>query len=116
LFDAGEADHIRSLRQNGMPVNAWSRFSKPKSVLYSNLTELGYKMNFIDLEAAIARVQLRRQPGFHSLRADIARLYCDELESLEPEPGFQSEVLHPRHARLAEGRARLRDHQYPLTG
>jgi perosamine synthetase len=99
LFNAEEADHIRSLRQNGMPINAWSRYSKPKSVLYSNLTELGYKMNFIDLQAAIGRVQLRRQPELQSRRADIARLYCDELESLEPQLGFQREVLHPRHAR-----------------
>jgi dTDP-4-amino-4,6-dideoxygalactose transaminase len=99
LFDGDESDHLRSLRQNGMPINAWSRFSKPKSVLYSNLTELGYKMNFIDLQAAIGRVQLRRQPEFRTLRADIARLYCDELECLEPRLRFQSEVLHRRHAR-----------------
>lgn len=99
LFDDDEADRLRSLRQNGMPINAWSRFSKPKSMLYSNLTELGYKMNFIDLQAAIGRVQLRRQPEFRTLRSDIARLYCDELECLEPRLRFQSEVLHPRHAR-----------------
>jgi dTDP-4-amino-4,6-dideoxygalactose transaminase len=99
LFDDEEADHLRSLRQNGMPINAWSRFSKPKSVLYSNLTELGYKMNFIDLQAAIGRVQLKRQPEFRALRADIARLYCEELEQLEPRLRFQSEVLHSRHAR-----------------
>ena len=99
LFDGDEADHVRSLRQNGMPINAWSRFSKPKSVLYSHLTELGYKMNFIDLQAAIGRVQLKRQPEFHRLRADIAQVYFDELESLEPRLRFQSEVLHARHAR-----------------
>jgi dTDP-4-amino-4,6-dideoxygalactose transaminase len=99
LFDDDQADHLRSLRQNAMPVNAWSRFVKSNSTLYANLTELGYKMNFIDLQAAIGRVQLKRQPEFQALRAEIAETYCEALNGLEPPPGFQRGVLHPRHAR-----------------
>jgi dTDP-4-amino-4,6-dideoxygalactose transaminase len=99
LFNDGQADHLRSLRQNAMSVNAWNRFTKPTSMLYANLTELGYKMNFLDLQAAIGRVQLKRQPEFQSIRAGIAELYYEGLSSLEPALGFQSEVLHPRHAR-----------------
>lgn len=99
LFDDVQAGHLRSLRQNGMPVNAWSRFTKSKSMLYSNLTDLGYKMNFIDLQAAIGRVQLKRQPEFQDLRAGIARLYGEALGDLEPQLRFQRDVLHSGHAR-----------------
>jgi perosamine synthetase len=99
LFDDDQADHLRSLRQNAMPANAWSRFVKSSSVLYSNLTELGYKMNFIDLQAAIGRVQLKRQPEFQALRAEIAEAYCEALNGLDPAPRFQWGVLHPSHAR-----------------
>jgi perosamine synthetase len=99
LFDDRQADHLRSLRQNAMPVNAWNRFTKPGSLPYANLTELGYKMNFIDLHAAIGRVQLKRQAEFQARRAGIARIYHEELACLEPALGFQQEVLHPNHAR-----------------
>ena len=99
LFDDGQAERLRSVRQNGMPATAWSRFTKPAAMLYSNLTELGYKMNFIDLQAAIGRVQLKRQPEFQDLRADIARVYFEALGDLEPQLRFQRDVLHPHHAR-----------------
>lgn len=99
LFDGGQADHLRSLRQNAMPVNAWNRFTKKTSMLYANLAELGYKMNFIDLQAAIGRVQLRRQPEFQTLRSEIAGIYHLALADLEPAIAFQTDVLHPRHAR-----------------
>ncbi len=99
LTDDDQAARLRSLRQNGMPVNAWNRFVKSTSMVYSNLSELGYKMNFTDLQAAIGRVQLRRQPEFHSLRSEVAQIYRETLCGLEPSLLFQSEVLHSRHAR-----------------
>jgi UDP-4-amino-4-deoxy-L-arabinose-oxoglutarate aminotransferase len=99
LFDDDQADHLRSLRQNAMPINAWSRFVKSSTMPYANLSELGYKMNFIDLQAAIGRVQLKRQPEFQALRTEIAEIYCEALNSLEPALRFQAGVLHPRHAR-----------------
>ena len=99
LTDDDQADRLRSLRQNGMPVNAWNRFVKSTSTTCSDLTELGYKMNFTDLQASIGRVQLRRQGEFHALRAGIAQIYRETLCGLEPALLFQSEVLHSRHAR-----------------
>jgi dTDP-4-amino-4,6-dideoxygalactose transaminase len=99
LFDSAQAERLRSLRQNGMPANAWNRFTQPASILHSSPAELGYKMNFIDLQAAIGRVQLRRQPEFQTLRAEIARIYFEELSALYPDLGFQRGVLDPGHAR-----------------
>src|SRR3989454_9151534 len=35
LSDAKKAERLRSLRQHGMPVDAWRRFSHPKSIIMS---------------------------------------------------------------------------------
>ena len=100
LSTAAVADRLRSLRQHGLPIDAWKRFTHSKSLLRSNqLTELGYKMNFTDLQACIARVQLRRQPEFARRRRDIARLYVRRLSRLRPALRFQDEVCAVRHAR-----------------
>ncbi len=100
LSTAVVADRLRSLRQHGLPIDAWKRFTHSKSLLRSNqLTELGYKMNFTDLQACIARVQLRRQPEFARRRRDIARLYVRRLSRLRPALRFQDEVCAARHAR-----------------
>jgi perosamine synthetase len=68
-------------------------------MLYCDLTELGYKMNYFDLLAAIGRVQLRRQGEFQSRRREIAQRYVELLSDL-PEPvRFQAEIADDRHAR-----------------
>jgi dTDP-4-amino-4,6-dideoxygalactose transaminase len=97
LFDEEMADHLRSLRQNAMPVDAWKRYTHSKSMLYSELTELGYKMNYTDLQACIGRVQLRRQPEFYMRRLGIARRYYEDLQASPVR--FQADVLQPNHAR-----------------
>jgi perosamine synthetase len=99
LFDDRQADRLRSLRQNAMPIDAWKRFSHPKSLPYSQLTELGYKMNFTDLQACIGRVQLSRQSEFHDRRLAIARHYCNYLSMVNPPIRFQTGSLNPGHAR-----------------
>ncbi len=58
---------------------------------------LGYKMNYTDLQACIARVQLRRQPEFYATRLEIARRYCARLRDLPVK--CQSNILDPHHAR-----------------
>lgn len=99
LVDADVARRLRSLRQHALPINAWKRFTHSKSILVSSqLTELGYKMNFTDLQAAIARVQLRRQPVFALRRLAIARRYIRQLSSLRPQLKFQDEVGTTGHA------------------
>lgn len=92
--------HLRSLRQHALPINAWKRYSHPKSLLLSNrLTELGYKMSLNDIQSAIGRVQLRRQPGFRSRRRAIAALYWNRLHSADRGIRFQSGFTSDDHAR-----------------
>lgn len=99
LFDDEQAEHIRSLRQHAIASNAWNRFVQPNSIVYSVLAELGYKMNYTDLQAAIGRVQLKRQSEFQARRLEIANLYYQELSFLKPYIRFQYNVTHPYHAR-----------------
>jgi dTDP-4-amino-4,6-dideoxygalactose transaminase len=100
LFDPHLADRIRSLRQHALHIDAWKRFSQPNSILLSNqIAELGYKMNYTDLHAAIGRVQLRRQTEFIARRLAIARTYQRHLRGLKPVPIFQTGVTSPEHAR-----------------
>lgn len=100
LSDDAVADRLRSLRQHALPLDAWKRYTHPRSLLLSGeLTELGYKMNYTDLQACIGRVQLQRQSEFESLRLAIARRYVDGLKDVSPALRFQRDCTHPGHAR-----------------
>lgn len=99
IFDEKLANRLRSLRQNAMPVDAWKRFTHSKSILYSEIAELGYKLNYTDLQACIGRVQLKRQPELQSRRLNIAQHYCEHIQALELPVSFQRDILHPSHAR-----------------
>jgi perosamine synthetase len=99
LFDEDMADRLRSLRQHGMPVDAWKRFSHPRSLITSSLHELGFKMNYTDLQAALGRVQLQKQARFAARRLKIAQKYCAGLADLTPPVPCQRHILHPHHAR-----------------
>ena len=100
LSDPAAADRIRSLRQHGLPIDAWKRFTHPQTLLLSSgLTELGYKMNYTDLQATIGRVQLARQQEFHARRLEIAARYVAGLGRLDPAPAFQHACVDPFHAR-----------------
>jgi perosamine synthetase len=76
LFDNAIADRIRSLRQHALPVDAWKRFTHANTIMLTQqLSELGYKANYTDLQAAIGRVQLRRQTAMAEKRRIIADAY-----------------------------------------
>lgn len=97
LADGALGDRLRSLIMHGMPSNAWSRFVHPLSQVGCEPTELGFKMNFTDLQASIGRVQLRRQGGFARIRRSVALAYHDALSDLGVT--FQAGCLDPGHAR-----------------
>lgn len=100
LTDGAAADRLRSLRQHALPLDAWKRFSHPKTILISNqLTELGFKMNFTDLQAAIGRVQLRRQATFAQRRQKVAAIYARRLKQLPFPVRLQTDCTAPHHAR-----------------
>ena len=96
LFDAAKAERLRSLRMSGLPANAWSRFIKPSTAFVAGVAELGYKMNFTDLQAAIGRVQLRRFDEMSAKRKMIAKRYESLLQGICP---FQAGVFEDTHAR-----------------
>ncbi|NLI76677.1 MAG: DegT/DnrJ/EryC1/StrS family aminotransferase [Candidatus Riflebacteria bacterium] len=97
LFGQTEADRLRSLRQHGMPTHAWNRFVNPKGMVVPSICEVGYKMNYTDLQAALGRVQLARQPEFSQIRLGIAREYLSGLSEMGIQ--FQSGLDRSFHAR-----------------
>lgn len=99
LNDDAVADKLRSLRQHGMPVNAWKRFTNPKAMIYSQMEQLGYKMNYIDLHACIGRVQLKRFDDFHKTRQHIGKRYFNELKAYKPSFKFQQNLTDESHAK-----------------
>jgi dTDP-4-amino-4,6-dideoxygalactose transaminase len=99
LPDDALAERLCSLRQHGLPHDAWKRFIDPRRLNAGQPLELGYKMNFTDLQAALGRVQLRRQPEFAQRRLEIARLYARDLGVARPGLWTQCAVTDERHAR-----------------
>jgi perosamine synthetase len=99
LFDPGVADRLRSLRQHGLSADAWKRFTHPQAAMVPGIEALGYKMNYTDLQAAIGRVQLRRQPEMTARRRDLVAGYVGALATVQPGLGFQHGVTDAHHAR-----------------
>jgi dTDP-4-amino-4,6-dideoxygalactose transaminase len=98
--DAALAQRLKSLRQHALPIDAWKRYSHPQALLLSSqLAQLGYKMNFTDLQAAIGRVQLRRLAEFEARRRAIAVRYVNALDGLAPPLTFQKDCTESHHAR-----------------
>lgn len=115
-FDSTLADRIRSLRQHALPINAWKRFTHAQTVLLSpQLTELGHKANYTDMQAAIGRVQLRRLPAMAAHRQALACRYLERLARLSRQIEVQAglgESAHARHlfpVRIKSASRRARD-------
>jgi dTDP-4-amino-4,6-dideoxygalactose transaminase len=100
LSDSSAAARLRSLRQHGLPVDAWKRFTDARSVyLAGQLSELGYKMNYTDLQASLGRVQLRRFAELQGRRAQISSYYADRISRECPGVVLQAGVSRERHAK-----------------
>lgn len=99
VHDEAMASRLRSLRQNGLPANAWQRFTNRNVLTAGQLSELGYKMNFTDLQAALGRVQLARQPEMAARRLKIAERYTQRLSGHASSASFQERIVDPFHAR-----------------
>ena len=99
LFDSDKAEHLRCLRMSGLESNAWSRFTKPSTAFVAGVAELGYKMNFTDLQAAIGRVQLQRLGGMAVARKTVAEHYRKTMTEAGLDIPFQSQAFDDRHAR-----------------
>jgi dTDP-4-amino-4,6-dideoxygalactose transaminase len=95
----GRADHVedaRLLSLHGMSHDAWKRYGAEGSWFYE-VTQLGFKYNMTDIQAAIGLHQIRKLPEFHARRTAIARRYSaafSDIAQLQVPP----ERDHIRHA------------------
>jgi dTDP-4-amino-4,6-dideoxygalactose transaminase len=99
LFDPEKAEKLRCLRLSGLESNAWSRFTKPSTAFVAGVVELGYKMNFTDLQACIGRVQLQRLDEMAGVRKIVAERYRKNCQQAGLDLPFQSQAFDARHAR-----------------
>lgn len=72
--DERDAERLRRLALHGMSKDAWKRFSDPKFRHYL-VSEVGFKYNMTDLNAAIGIHQMRRMGSFWLRRREIWREY-----------------------------------------
>lgn len=98
LFDAAKAEHLRCLRMSGLESNAWSRFTKPSTAFVAGVAELGYKMNFTDLQASIGRVQLKRFEEMAAARQKLVEHYRKSFAKAGLNIPFQSQAFDSQHA------------------
>jgi len=80
-------------------ADAWKRFTHSQTVALAPLETLGFKANYTDLQAAIARAQLRRFAELQARRLEIASYYVSRLQSSAPGVVMQAAVSMPDHAR-----------------
>jgi perosamine synthetase len=98
LADTELAVRMRALRLHGQAHDAWQRYLHPSLALVSpQIAEVGLKANYTDLQAAIGRVQLRRQDEFAAARATVAQIYGEGLAGLDL--CLQTGWDRPGHAR-----------------
>jgi dTDP-4-amino-4,6-dideoxygalactose transaminase len=99
LFDSEKAERLRTLRMSGQSANAWARYISPSSVFIPPFDQLGYKMNYTDLQAAIGRVQLQRLEEMAIRRKFIAQRYLDKFNEFSIVTAFQKGIADNGHAR-----------------
>lgn len=97
--DGELAGQLRLASNQGLQADAWKRFSQPLAAFTPEIADIGYKMNFTDLQAAIGRVQLRRQDEFRARRQELAARYLMRLGGSGVALSFQDGLVAPGHAR-----------------
>ena len=90
------AERIRRLSLHGLSASAWGRYDKGGWWEY-DVTELGYKYNLTDIQAALALAQMRRAEAMRTRREAIAERYGRALAGV---PGLATPVVASgmRHA------------------
>ncbi len=72
---------IKVMALHGLSADAWQRFSD-KGYKHYLMTELGFKYNMMDLQAAMGIHQIKKIDRFWERRAQIWRFYMEQLQSL----------------------------------
>ena len=96
--NADEAARIKRLSLHGLSADAWRRYSDEGYKHYS-VTELGFKYNMTDLQAAIGIHQLARVEQSWSRRLEIWNRYNKELADLPLTlpSAFENDRRHALH-------------------
>lgn len=97
------AAKIRRLLMHGMNKDAWKRYSEAGSWFY-DITDLGYKYNFTDVQAAFGLHQLKKLDHFNMLRRTYGEMYDSAFRNI---PGLRLHALDPK--------AYCTRHLYPLV-
>ncbi|WP_420430190.1 DegT/DnrJ/EryC1/StrS family aminotransferase [Kordiimonas sp.] len=100
IDDKDVAERLRGLRLHGLHHSAWQRYQTPSTMFTASPVELGYKMNYTDLQASIGRVQLKRLEQMQKRRLEIAEIYAEFIAALDMGITLQVGVtggLHARH-------------------
>ena len=80
------ADRLRRLRLHGLDTDAWARY-RTAGYRPSLATEVGFKYNWTDLQAAIGLAQLEKLEGFLATREYLAERYDElihEVDDVQP--------------------------------
>ena len=90
------AERVRRLCLHGLSAHAWNRYGKGGWWEY-DITELGWKYNLTDMQAALALAQMERAEEMRDRREAIAARYTAGFEDV---PGLYTPVTEPgmRHA------------------
>lgn len=99
--DAAVANRIRKMLSFGMDKDAWRRYSDSGNWYYE-ISDIGFKYNFTDIQAAFGLHQLKKIDAFNRQRNELCALYdaafaeCDELivPTTYPE-GLSTRHLYP---------------------
>jgi dTDP-4-amino-4,6-dideoxygalactose transaminase/nucleoside-diphosphate-sugar epimerase len=97
------AAKIRRLLLHGMNKDAWKRYSQAGSWYYE-VTDLGYKYNFTDMQAALGIHQLAKIDHFNQIRRRYGDLYDQAFKDV---PGIRLHGLDPK--------AYYTRHLYPIV-
>ena len=109
-------EKARTLSLHGMSRDSWKRYSDHGSWYYE-VTDLGFKYNMMDLQAAIGIHQLKKLPEFQKRRYEIAAVYQEAFSGIDALqiPTSKSEVDHAWHLyvlRLNSERLKISRNQF----
>ncbi|MEZ5365639.1 MAG: DegT/DnrJ/EryC1/StrS aminotransferase family protein [Bryobacterales bacterium] len=92
------ADRMRLLRLHGINKDGWKRYHKSGTWAYE-VSELGYKANMSDIQAAMGIHQLAKVPRFTAERERLATLFDEAFAEVEEivRPRRQADSQHAWH-------------------
>lgn len=102
------ARRMRIMRLHGIDRDVWDRYRAESAAWEYDVVAPGYKYNLSDLQAAIARVQLRKAEQMRRRRSEIAAAYHEaftKLPGLILPPAGDKRDSHSHHLYIL----RLRD-------